>query len=195
VARSGISEFKEVMADFRQLGSLALKGVVTAPWIDLWLKIGPSPAQLLAALTSLFQFVIVIWGFHFWSGMDTERLNRRMKVALGVFSIGLLASVLLLARFTVSPGEGRERVIEGWTVREDVQPVITPSYTAEQALRDSEYDPDLVWTATSVAVMRISITGVWLATFASFAGYLTAFIMQQRRRRAPAKEAMSSQQG
>lgn len=194
MATSGMSEFKSVIADFRQLGSLALKGVVTAPWVDLLVKIGPPPAQVVALLTSLFEFVVILWGFHFWSGMDGGKLNRRMKVALAMFCVGMLASLMLLARFTVSPGKGRERVIEGWTVRADVKPIINSSYTPEQALRDSEYDPDQVWTSTSVAAMRVLITGLWLATFASFAGYLTAFIMQHRRQVQPrSKKALAPQ--
>lgn len=182
MARTGLSEFKEVIADFRQLGSLALKAVVTAPWVDLWLKIGPPPARSIAVLTSLSEFVMVTWVFHFWSDIEIRKLNTRMKVAFGVFCIGLVASLMLISRFSVSPGEGRERVIEGWAVRSDIQPVINSSYSPEQALRDSEYDPDKVWTSGSVTLLRTLITTVWLATFASLASYLTAFIMLQRRR-------------
>jgi len=177
----GMSEFKEVMADFSQLGSLALKGVVSAPWIDLWLRIGPPPAKWTAVLTSLFQFMVVIWGFNFWSNMDIGKLNIRIKAALGVFCVGLISSLFLTAVFTVSPGEGRERVIKGWILRDDVRPLIKPSYSPEQALRDSEYDPNTVWTTASVATMRILLTVMWLGTFSSCAGYLTGFIIIQRR--------------
>jgi hypothetical protein len=180
--RTGLSEFKDVLTDFRQLGSLALKGVVAAPWVDLWLKIGPPPATSIAVLTSLSEFVVVVWVFHFWSDLEVRKLNARMKVAFVVFCIGLVASLMLISRFTVSPGEGRERVIEGWTLRPDLQPLMNPSYSPEQALRDSEYDPDKVWTSTSVTLVRALITTVWFGTFASLACYLTAFIMLQRRR-------------
>lgn len=181
ITPTGMSEFKDVIADFGQLSSLALKGVVAAPWIDLWLRLGPPPAKSMALLTSLFQFVVVIWGFHFWSTIDVQKLNGRMKIALCMFCVGLVSSLFLMSMYTVSPGAGRERVIEGWAVRSDVGPVLSSSYTAEQALRDSEYDPASVWTAESVATMRMLITALWLVTFASLAGYLTAFIMLQRR--------------
>jgi len=181
-ASTGMSEFKDVMADFGQLSSLALKGVVTAPLIDLWLRLGPPPAKSMAILTSLFEFVVVVWGFHFWSSIDIQKLNKRMKIALCIFCVGLISSLFLMSMFTVSPGVGRDRVIEGWAVRTDVKPVLNTSYSSEQALRDGEFDPTAVWTATSVATMRILITVVWLVTFAALAGYLTTFIMLERRR-------------
>jgi hypothetical protein len=193
MGREGLSEFKDVMADFRQLGSLALKGVVTAPWIDLWLKIGPPPARSVAILTSLSEFVVVVYVFHFWSDMEMRKLNIRMKAAFGVFCIGLVASLMLISRFTVSPGEGRERVIEGWTLRSDIQPLVNSSYSPEQALRESEYDPDKVWTSASVALLRTMITTIWFGTFASLACYLTVFIMLQRRAATPLMQTANSQ--
>ena len=179
---TGLSEFKEVLADFQQLGSLALKGVVAAPLADLWLKLGPPPVRPIAVLTSLMEFVTVVWVFQFWYSLKERGLNIRMKLALGFFVLGLVSSLVLLGRFTVSPGEGREKVVEGWSIRPDVRPLLDSSYTAEQALRDSEYDPDRVWTKESVVVVRTSITIVWVATFDCLAVYLTLFLILQRRR-------------
>jgi len=177
-----MSEFKAVISDFGQLSTLALKGVVAAPWLDVWLKIGPPPAKSIAVLTSLAEFVTVVWGFHFWSNLNQRRVNIRIQFALGMFCVGLVSSLFLITMFTESPAEGRDRVIKGWNVRADVQPIIGPSYSPEQALRDSEYDPTAVWTPASVALMRIVLTVVWLGTFASLAAYLTGFILLQRRR-------------
>lgn len=177
----GMSDFKDVLADFKELGSLSLKGVAVAPWIDLWLKMGPPPAKWIAPLTSLFQFVVVMWGFNFWSKLKREELNRRMKIALSMFCLGLITSILLIGVFTISPGNGRERVIKGWVIRNEIQPLFNSSYIPEQALREGEYDPNMIWTTASIETIRIVITVVWLATFASLAGYLTAFIVLHRR--------------
>jgi hypothetical protein len=179
---TGLSEFKEVLADFQQLGSLALKGVVAAPLADLWFRLGPPPVKSIAVLTSLMEFLAVVWVFQFWYNLAEQKLNIRMKLALCFFVLGLVSSLVLLSRFTVSPGEGRERVVVGWSIRPDVKPLIDSSYTAEQALRDSEYDPDKVWTKESVLVVRTSITIVWIATFVCLAVYLTVFLILQRRR-------------
>jgi hypothetical protein len=182
MSNAGLSEFKEVLADFRQLSSLALKGVVAAPLVDLWLRLGPPPVKSIAVLTSLMEFLAVVWVFQFLYNDKERKLNVRMKVALGLFCVGIVSSLVLMGKFTVSPGEGQERVIEGWYIRSDIKPLVDSSYTPEQALRDSEYDPDRVWTKESVVVLRTLITIVWIASFNCLAVYLTVFIILQRRR-------------
>jgi hypothetical protein len=183
MATTGLSEFKEVLSDFQQLGSLALKGAVAAPLADIWLKLGPPPPKAIGALTALIEFVAIVWVFQFWSNAEERKLRLGMFIALSIFLTALVSSLVLLGRFTVSPGQGRDPVIEGYALRVDVKPIVTESYSPEQALRESEYDPDKVWTRTSIAVMRILITVTWMATFACFAVYLTVFIILQRRRR------------
>jgi hypothetical protein len=182
MASTGLAEFKEVLADFRQLGSLALKCTVAVPFADLWLKLGPPPARSIAVLTSLLEFLAVVWVFHFWYHVTDNKLNSRMKIALVLFCVGIVGSLFLMNKFTVSPGEGRDRVVEGWIIRPDIEPLIGSSYTPEQALKDSEYDPEKVWTKDSVVVMRTLITVVWIGTFDCLAIYLTVFIIAQRRR-------------
>lgn len=175
-------EFKEVLTDFQQLGSLALMGAVAAPLADIWLKLGPPPAEVIGVLTALVEFVAVVYVFQFWSNTKERKLRVRMLIALGIFLVGLVSSFGLLQRFTVSPGQGRDRVVEGYSLRSDVKPIVNESYTPEQALRESEYDPDKVWTKESIAVLRALITVTWMSTFAGFAVYLTVFIILQRLR-------------
>jgi hypothetical protein len=104
-----------------------------------------------------------------------------MKIALSLFLVGMASSLILLGRFSVSPGQDREKVIEGYSLRSDVRPLINDSYPAEQALRDSEYDAEKVWTKGSIAILHVLIIVAWTGTFACFAIYLTTFIILQRR--------------
>jgi hypothetical protein len=182
MANNGISEFKAVLSDFQQLGSLALKGAIAAPLADIWLNLGPPPAKAVGGLTALIEFVAVVSVFQFWSNSEERKLRPRMLIALSVFVVCLLSSLMLLDRFTVSPGAGRDRIIEGYSLRPDVKHLIDESFTPEEALTESEYDPDKVWTRGSIAVLRALITVAWMATFAGFAVYLTLFIILQRRR-------------
>ena len=186
MAKNGISEFKAVLSDFQQLGSLALKGAIAAPLADIWFKLGPPPAKAMGGLTALIQFVVVVFVFQFWFNSEERKLRFRMLIALSVFVVCLLSSLMLLDGFTVSPGVGRDRIIEGYSLRPDVKHLVNESYTPEQALTESEYDPDKVWTRGSIAVLRALITVTWMATFAGFAVYLTLFIILQRRRRSAA---------
>ena len=109
-----------------------------------------------------------------------------MKSALVLFCIGIVTSLALLWLFTATPGQGRARVVEGFSVRSDVKPLINSSYTPEQALRESEYDPAKVWTKESLISVQLSIIVIWMATFTFLAVYLTIFIILQRRNAVPA---------
>lgn len=182
MASNGLTEFRAVLSDFRQLGSLALKGAIAAPLADIWLKIGPPPSRSIGMLATLLEFLAVIWVFQFWFDAEDRSLRLRMKVALGVFIVSLPSSLVLLERFSVSPGQDKDRVIEGYALQPDVKTLVTSSYTPEQALRESEYDPEKVWTRQSIVVLRAIISGLWILAFVCFAVYLTVFIILQRRR-------------
>jgi hypothetical protein len=164
---SGLSEFKGVLSDFRQLSSLAVKGVVAVPLADIWLRYGPPPAAGIAILTSAMEFAAIVWVFQAWYQAQERALIFRMS---------------LLSHFSASPGGGRERVIKGTTVRPEVAVLLGPTYGPEDALRESEYDVEKVWTAPSITIVRTVITLVWVGTFVSLAIYLTVFITLQRRR-------------
>ena len=179
---AALKEFKEVLLDFRQLASLALKGAVAAPLVDLWLRVGPLPTKPVAVLSSLVEFLAVIWAFQFWRDIKDRKLRARMMAALAFFSVGILLSLVLLWTYTIVPGQGRERVVEGFSIRPDVKPLINESYTPEQALRESQYDAGKVWTKESIVAVQAAITLIWMMTFASLAIYLTIFIILQRRR-------------
>src|SRR5208283_5698395 len=109
MAATGLSEFKEVLSDFQQLGSLALKGAIAAPLADIWLKLGPPPSKSIGMLAALLEFLAVIWVFQFWFDAEGRSLRLRMNVALGLFVISLASSLVLLERFSVSPGQDRDR--------------------------------------------------------------------------------------
>jgi hypothetical protein len=181
MASAALKEFKEVLSDFRQLASLALKGAVAAPLVDLWLRVGPLPTKPVAVLSSLVEFLTVMWVFQFWHDLKGRKLKVRMKSALSFFCIGIVISLALLWMFTVTPGQGRDRVVKGFSLRPEIKPLINSSYTPEQALGESEYDPDKVWTKESIVIVQVSIILIWMATFASLAAYLTVFIILQRR--------------
>jgi hypothetical protein len=185
MAATALTEFKAVLSDFRQLGSVALKGAVAAPLADLWLNLGPPPAKTVAVLTAFMEFVVVMWVFQFWRTTRERKLNVRMKTALVVFCLGLTVSLILSERFTVSPGPGRDRVLQGLVLRPDVAPLISSAYSPEDALRDQAYDPDRVWTRGSIVLARAVFTVIWVISFCSLAVYLTVFVMLQRRRQVP----------
>jgi hypothetical protein len=180
---NGLSEFRDVLSDFRQLNSQAVKAVIAIPFADVWLKIGPPPSKAVGAITALTEFLVIIWVFQFWYTATENSLRLRMRAALAMFVICMAGSIFLLQRFSVSPGAGKERVVEGVSLRPDVKPLLSDHYSPEDALRESAYDADQVWTRQSVVLMRLAITSAWVGSFACLAVFLNVFVILQRRAR------------
>ena len=183
-----MNEFKRMVADFRDLGALAVKGVVALPLLTAWTKLGPPPHQIVAILSSLAALVTTIWMYHFYRTSSINRLRLNMKIALGCFCLGAVLSLILFESFTVEAKQGTERIVVGYSLRPEVAATVTPRYTEWDALRDAEYDPFMVWTKESISIMRVMLPICWVLTFALLASYMASFVIAQRRRRAQAHQ-------
>jgi hypothetical protein len=182
MAANQLREFGEVLADFRQLSAVTLKGVFIVPMATIWLNVAPPPVSVTSVSTSTLELLAAIWVFQFWYRAPEPVLERRMKIAILGFSLGLVCFLFLNQSFVVSPGSGQGRIIEGFSVRPDVAAVLNSSYGVEDALRDNEYDPQKVWTDQSIAIVRSALLLLWIFTFICLAVSLTIFVVLQKRR-------------
>ena len=182
MAVSQLREFGEVLADFRQLSSVMLKGVFIVPMATIWLNVAPPPVSVTSVSTSTLELLAAIWVFQFWYRTSEPLLERRMKIAILSFALGLICFLFLNQSFVVSPGSGQGRIIEGFNVRPDVAAVLNSNYRVEDALRDSEYDPQKVWTEQSIAIVKNVLLSLWIFTFICLAVSLTIFVVLQKRR-------------
>jgi hypothetical protein len=180
MASSGIRQFKSFVADFRSLRSLALKAAIAAPWAGIWTKLAPPPALWSAFLSSLAECLILVWAFKFWSESTADEHARRMKLSLALLCITALLSIASIQLFSVSPGPGRERVVVGFRLQPPMEKVLSATYTAMDALRDSGFDATAVWTAGSVTLMQVTLNILWVAMFASLSVYLVSFMIGLR---------------
>jgi hypothetical protein len=181
MAKTGLEDFKQVLKSFHELGSLAIKGTVALPLVNLWSKLGPPPTAGVSLMTSATQFLAVMSVFHFWQGVAPRRLNFRMKVSAIVFCVALCASGVLIDRFTSHPRPHSDPIVCGYRLRPDVRPLISASYTASDALRDAEYDAERVWTPGSITLIHAVLIACWLLTFVSVSVFTSTFIILQKR--------------
>jgi hypothetical protein len=177
---AGLNEFKQIMADFRRITPLTVKGVIAAPLIDLWTKAGPPPTNILPVVTFLVELLALIWVCHFWYNLSAKRLKRRMGMALLVFVVCMIGSIALIQKFTVQRGRGAERIVVGYSVRTDIEPLLRPDYSVWDAFRETE-KAESVWTKESIDLMSVIIQTVWALTFAALTVFIGTFVMAQRR--------------
>jgi hypothetical protein len=181
MSNSGIRQFKFFLKDFRSTRALAMKSAIVLPWAGVWTKLAPPPVLWSSFLSSLAECVVLVWAFRFWSEANDASQDRRMKISLILLCISALFSFAGLQQFSVSPGPRLERVVEGLTIRPEVQKVLTNGYTLEQAFEDSGFRATAVWTRSSVTFMQVALNVFWVGMFTSLSVYLASFVIGLRR--------------
>lgn len=182
MAKTGLEEFREVLADFKSLTSWAVKGAVVAPLADFVLQVGAPWPQGVPVITSVLELIILICIFHFWFGKSHKQLTKKMKVLLIVLGVSFFGYLSLLDTYTFVNPATSKRYAKGFMVLPNVQRLIPGEFkTPEQVLSNSEYKEEEVWTAGSITAVRLSLLAIWLTMFASLSSLIGTFIMAQRR--------------
>src|SRR5262245_10317250 len=104
MARTGLEEFREVIADFKSLTSWTVKGAVVAPFADLVLRVGAPWPDGVPVITSVLELITLICVFHFWFGKSHKQLTKLIKVFLVIMCVSFFGYLYLLDTYTfVSP--------------------------------------------------------------------------------------------
>jgi uncharacterized surface protein with fasciclin (FAS1) repeats len=183
MARTGLEEFREVIADFKSLTSWTVKGAVVAPFADLALRVGAPWPDGVPVITSVLELLTLICVFHFWFGKSHKQLTRWMKVFLIIVCVSFFGHLYLLDTYTFVSPVSSKRYAKGFIVLPNVQRLIPAEFkTPDEVLRNSEYKEEEVWTAGSITAARLVLLAVWLTMFASLSALIATFIMAQRRK-------------
>lgn len=188
MARNGIDEFKEVMADFRSVTSLAAKGALAAPFADLILRqfdtgVSPPWPPGVLVITSVAELLVLMAVFNFFFPSGARTLDRLMIAALVVLCAAFVGYLLLFSNFTHPHPKTQRLLVLGYEpLNEDVRQAFAEGYTNEQALEENEFMPAKVWTERSITHVRIGILLAWLLVFISLSAFIGLFVMAQRRK-------------
>lgn len=177
----GLREFASVISDFRRMSSLGLKGVMVAPAVYAAAKLAPPPGTDLVVVTTLLQFGCAVWLFQFWNALTSTSLERRMKIAAVGFLVTAASCFVMTQTHTVGIGSSKDKVVIGYTVLPEIKTILSPTFTADDALRGYQYDPEKVWTQGSIMVMQCAICGSWVVAFLMLTTFMGAFVLLQRR--------------
>ncbi len=179
---TGLQEFREVLKSFKELGSLAIQGTVAIPLLNMWARVGPPPSGTISVLTSIVEFLAVMWTYHYWRRASARTLNLLMRVFAAIFCAALLLFGILVQLFTTRPAVDRDRIVHGYRLQPGITQILTPSYNTDDALRDAEFDPGRVWTTESVVAIHTLLVLSWLSAFGSIGFFVSLFTIAHRKR-------------
>ena len=181
---SGLDEFRAVIADYKSIGPWVLGGTVLVPLVDYVLRIGPPWPNGIAILTSIAELLVLICVFHFWSTSGYRRVSRRMVISIVLLVVFGGVYLYLSSSYTFTAGASSDRFVKGIVPRPEVEPLLTPKFTADDALRSSGYNPQAVWTTASITAMRLILLSLWLVSFVFLSTTIASFVIYYRRRHA-----------
>lgn len=188
MAKNGIEEFKEVMADFRGVTSLLAKGAVAAPFADIILRqfdtsLGPPWPPGVLIITSVAELLILMCVFNFFFKAKAKTLDKLIVGALVALCITFVGYLLLFSHFTEPHPKTHKLMVLGYEpVSEDMRQAFAEGYTNNQALEENEYTPARIWTERSITNIRVGILLLWLVAFISLSAFIGLFVIAQRRK-------------
>src|ERR1044072_3263683 len=128
MARTGLEEFREVIADFKSLTSWSVKGAVVAPLADLVLHVGAPWPPGVPVITSVLELLTLICVFHFWFGKSYKQLTKKIKVFLIVICVTFFGYLYLFDTYTFVNPASSKRYVKGFVVLPNVQRLIPSEF-------------------------------------------------------------------
>ena len=176
----GLAEFLTMVSDFKRVQSLIFKGMIALPLAGIWLKLGPPTTNFTAALLTLTELLILVLTFQLWYPLPAQKLRTRFVVSTSACLVAMVALICFLNFYTFE-FEGK-RVVIGTQLQDVVSQVVEPGETALDKLKESNYQPDQVWTPDSIRTVETLLELNWLAAIMTYTAALAAFAMLQRKR-------------
>jgi hypothetical protein len=180
--KSGLKEFKEVLRDFRSLGTYLIGGAIGATLLSLTNFAPPWPKGI-SALTSLTELIVLIFVFNFWYKKSPAQMSRFMKVSLIFLVAGFFLYLYFLDTYTFLLPKTGERWAKGFCLQDDIRPLVQELGGDLEALKGAEYKQEAIWKPWSITMVRLTLLFLWLWFFTNIAVFIGSFVITQRRRK------------
>ncbi|KYF81996.1 hypothetical protein BE11_21160 [Sorangium cellulosum] len=175
--KSGMGSLRELLVDVKTLSGWAAKGIIAAPLVDVLLGFGPPWPRQLPVITSCAELLTLLLVLSYLGGRSAKALTGSMSKFAAVTGFCFIAYAVLSSQLIFTAPTG-ERFSSGLSLRPDIAPLITASYTPTEALRDGGWDPEAVWTRGSITAARTAMILVWISMFCSFVACLGIFALR-----------------
>ena len=177
---TGLQDFKKVLKEFKSLSVWGAGSSALLPFIASFLSvIPPWPSQLsvITAAVQLITLIVVYQGF----SDDSRKISRSIRPFAFVGLVVLLGYIALFSMFTIYVPQAHRAIVVGYECTTSAASIFRdrcPFLTVDD-LAGAAYDEFLLWTKSSITVMRVVLVGAWLALFILFASILGQFLIIQ----------------
>jgi hypothetical protein len=113
-----------------------------------------------------------------------KRVNTALHAAGAFLVIAVSVYLFVSSFFTYAVPTTHERFVKGYKCTSEAQLLFPEKcpYLGVDELQTAEYEAERLWTASSVAVVKVSLVGLWLASFIAMSILLAALLTRYLHR-------------
>jgi hypothetical protein len=187
----GLVGFKELLKEFRGLSVWAVGGSVAVPFAAALTSLSPPWPPAIVLVTAIAELVALIYVYQFLKSARRRAVNRIL--AIGGLLLVLFGAVYLgaVSLYTYEVPTTKQRLVKGYVCTPDASAVFKdkcPDLGLDE-LKTAEYDADRLWTSRSIAVTRMAIVALWLASFVALSVLVGSFLVYQMQSLVPRSKA------
>lgn len=134
-------------------------------------------------MTAVLELLVVLYAFHFLSKGSKRTVSRVLAITAPLLIVSGIAYFYLLSTYTYSVPRSDLRLVKGTTCTANALAVYADRCPnlGEPELRRVEWEAAELWTADSIAQMRVMIVIAWAAMYIAIASAISAFLCVHMR--------------
>ncbi|WP_108520318.1 hypothetical protein [Bradyrhizobium algeriense] len=180
---SGLDRFWQLLHEYSKLSLWAAGGSIVIPFVASFLSIIPPWPTGLNIITSVIQLASLAISYQSASN-KAGKVAFNMKILGAVGFALVLVYMFLFTTFTIFVPQAQRSIVIGYECLPDALKVFNGRSCLSLNVDDLAtvaFDEFLIWTKTSVAVIRAVLVGVWLSLFVVIASLLGQFLAYQMK--------------
>ena len=173
--------FEDILGDVTKLWKW-IAGAAVVPLAAHLVSISPPWPDAIAYITAIFELLLIIWAYHNLKGAAKKYVSRVINIGIPILFALIIAYLFLISTFMNEVVASDHRYLRGY----ECTAIALRNY-AEQCpnldstiFEKSEYDPNILWTSKSLAIVRASVNGTWILFFSILSAVLAAFAVRER---------------
>lgn len=180
---TAFDDFLVMMSRFKRLSFLAIGAGVAVPFVAGLASISPPWPPGVELMTAVVELLALILVFHILYRKKRRRATLVLGSSAALLIITAAAYLVLSSLLTfTTPEPGNTRQVKGLVCQSHIEetfPSQCPLDITAETLAGAGWDPDQIWTPTSIAAGRAVLTLVWMMSFIFLSSTFGAFIVYQ----------------
>jgi hypothetical protein len=177
---TGLDGFKQLLKEFREL-ALWGAGGAAVPFAAQLAALSPPWPDGIVIITSIVELVTLVFVYQFAKSARRHMVNRILTIAALLMVLSGVSYLVANSIYTFKVPTTKERFVKGYRCTPNAQAVFKDKCPALDTddLATANYEAERLWTAQSIATVRVILVALWLASFITLAVVLGSFVVYQ----------------